>query len=203
LIDIKQAAQHEVGPIGPNDGRVRGLLYKRARDRAISLRWNVNSLVFLYAILITVIILTMQGVNSLIVGSVAVLGLVMIWLFTSLRVRKLEKQFYQQEMHDYTELLSSEPRNNFSEEALGSVSATKVPLTKRELEILIQMAASKRNKEIAYALGISQMTVKNHISHIYEKLEVDDRTAAVLLALRHGWIKYDHLQQLDPKSINV
>jgi len=145
----------------------------------------------------------MQGVNSLIVGSVAVLGLVMIWLFTSLRVRKLEKQFYQQEMHDYTELLSSEPRNNFSEEALGSVSATKVPLTKRELEILIQMAASKRNKEIAYALGISQMTVKNHISHIYEKLEVDDRTAAVLLALRHGWIKYDHLQQLDPKSINV
>jgi DNA-binding CsgD family transcriptional regulator len=201
LSDTEQAARQEVDSIDSNDGHVRGLLHQRARDRAISLRWNVNALMFVYAILITVIILTMQGVNSLIVASVAVLGLVMIWLFSSLQVRKLEKQFYQQETHDYMELLSSEPRNNFNEEALGSVSSTKSPLTQRELEILIQMAGGKINKQIAYALGISEMTVKNHISHIFWKLDVDGRTSAVLSALRHGWIKYDHLKQSNPKSI--
>jgi len=204
LSDTEQAARQEVDSIDPNDGRVRGFLYQRARDRATSLRWNVNALMFVYAILITVIILTMQGVSSLIVASVAVLGLVMIWLFSKLQVRKLEKQFYEQETHDYTELLLSEPRNNFNkEEASGSVSSTKSPLTQRELEILIKMAGGKSNKQIAYVLGISEMTVKNHISHIFWKLEVGDRTVAVLLALRNGWIKYDHLKQLDPKSINI
>lgn len=197
MSDTKQA----VDPINPNDGRIGRLLYKRARDRARSLRWNITALMFVCAILITVIILTIQGANSLIVALVAILGLVMSWLFTWLRFRRLEKQFYQQEMYIYTELLSSESRNNFDEEeALGSVNSTKSPLTKRELEILSHMAASKNNKEIAYALGISQMTVKNHASHIYGKLEVYDRTAAVLLALRYGWIGYDHLQQLDSKS---
>ncbi len=198
MSDTKQA----VDPINPQYGRVRGLLHKRARDRAISLRWNVNALMFLYAILITIIILTLLDVNSLIPASVAAIGLMVSLLFTWLRVMRLEKQFYQQEMRDYTELLSSEPCSNFNEEeALGSVSSTKPPLTNRELEILTYMATSKSNKEIAYALGISQMTVKNHASHIYGKLEVYDRTAAVLLALRSGWIQPDQLPQLNPKSI--
>lgn len=195
MSDNEQATRQEVDPIKPNDGRVRGLLYKRARDRAMLLRWNLNALMFVYAILISVIIMTVLGVNNVIVASVAVLGLVMLWLYSSLRLRKLEQQFYQQEMHDYAELLK--------DEASGSVSSTKSPLTQRELEILVKIAGGKSNKQIAYTLGISQMTVKNHISHIYGKLEVCDRTGAVLLALRHGWIKYDHLPQLDPKSTNI
>jgi DNA-binding CsgD family transcriptional regulator len=200
LSDTEQAAQQEVDYIDPNDARVRGFLYQRAREIAASLRWNVNALILVYAILVLVIILTIQGVNSLIVSLVAISGLVIIWLFSRLQVRRVEKQFYQQEMHDYTKLLSSEPRDNFNKVEAGPA---KLPLTPRELEVLIQVAAGKINKEIAHALGISEMTVKNHISNIFLKLDVNDRTAAVLSALRRGWIKYEHLEQLEPKSINI
>jgi DNA-binding CsgD family transcriptional regulator len=202
LIDTKHAAQQEVETINTKDIRLRWLLHQRARDRVTSLRWNVKTLMFVYAILIIVIILTILGLNSLIVASVALLGLVMIWLFSWLKLRNLEKKFYQQEIHDYTELLSSEPRNNHKEESLGSVSSTDPPLTPRELEILIRMANGKINKQIAYDLGISEMTVKNHIRHIFWKLDVDSRTSAVLLCLRRGWIKYNDLQQLDPASVD-
>ena len=45
------------------------------------------------------------------------------------------------------------------------------------------------NKEIARILNISDQTVKNHITSILRKLAVNDRTQAVIYALRHGWIK--------------
>jgi DNA-binding CsgD family transcriptional regulator len=199
LIDTKQEAQQEVDTINTKDLRLRKLLHQRARDSVSSLRWNVKTLIFVYAVLIIVIILTILGLNSLIVASVAVLGLVMIWLFSWLKLRNLEKKFYQQEIHDYKELLSSEPRNNHKEKSLGSVSSMQIQLTPRELEILIQMATGKINKQIAYDLGISEMTVKNHIRHIFWKLDVDSRTAAVLLSLRRGLIKYDDLQKLEPE----
>jgi DNA-binding NarL/FixJ family response regulator len=62
------------------------------------------------------------------------------------------------------------------------------PLTGRELEILDYIALGKSNKEIAHALRISDQTVKNHMTTIYKKLAVRDRTEAVVHALRHGWI---------------
>ncbi len=65
------------------------------------------------------------------------------------------------------------------------------PLTPRELEILRTVADGQSNKEIARALSISDQTVKNHITSILRKLAVNDRTQAVMQALRHGWIKLD------------
>jgi DNA-binding NarL/FixJ family response regulator len=65
------------------------------------------------------------------------------------------------------------------------------PLTPREIEILDGVAQGNSNKEIAYALGISDQTVKNHITSILRKLAVNDRTQAVIYALRRGWIKLD------------
>jgi DNA-binding CsgD family transcriptional regulator len=193
-MDAEQNVQPEVVSTGPTDARIRGLLVQRAKDRAISLRWNVNALMFVYAILITVIILTMQNVNGLIVASVAVLGLVVIWLFSSLQAQRLEKKFYQEEIQNYTELASTEPRPKADGgEPLASVGPAESPLTPREFDILVQLAMGKVNKDIAGALGISAMTVKNHISHILEKLDVDDRTSAVLLAIRRGWIKLDEI----------
>jgi DNA-binding NarL/FixJ family response regulator len=62
------------------------------------------------------------------------------------------------------------------------------PLTPRETAVLAQVAAGRSNKEIARALGISDQTVKNHITAHLRKLAVEDRTQAVLLALRRGWI---------------
>jgi DNA-binding NarL/FixJ family response regulator len=65
------------------------------------------------------------------------------------------------------------------------------PLTPREVEILDCVARGNSNKEIARLLSISDQTVKNHITSILRKLAVNDRTQAVIQALRHGWIRLD------------
>lgn len=64
-----------------------------------------------------------------------------------------------------------------------------VPLSPREMEILQYIAHGKSNKEIAYDLGISRQTVKNHMTSILRKLAVNDRTQAAIYALRRGWIR--------------
>jgi DNA-binding NarL/FixJ family response regulator len=63
------------------------------------------------------------------------------------------------------------------------------PLSEREMEVLGCMARGLSNKEIATALGISHQTVKNHVTSILHKLGVEDRTQAVLYALRYGWVR--------------
>ncbi|PDV97533.1 response regulator [Candidatus Chloroploca asiatica] len=63
------------------------------------------------------------------------------------------------------------------------------PLSDREIEVLERIAAGGSNKEIADSLHISTQTVKNHISSILRKLSLNDRTQAVLFALRRGWIE--------------
>ena len=61
-------------------------------------------------------------------------------------------------------------------------------LTPRELEVLQLAADGLSNKEIAGKLVISEKTVKNHIANIFAKLQVNDRTQAILVALREGLI---------------
>lgn len=68
-----------------------------------------------------------------------------------------------------------------------------VPLSAREIEVLDYIARGNSNKEIARALKISDQTVKNHITSILRKLAVNDRTQAVVYALRRGWIKMQEL----------
>lgn len=62
------------------------------------------------------------------------------------------------------------------------------PLTDRESEVLGLLAKGLANKQIAVALGISEHTVKFHVSSIYSKLNVTNRTEAVREGLRGGWI---------------
>jgi DNA-binding NarL/FixJ family response regulator len=62
------------------------------------------------------------------------------------------------------------------------------PISPRELEVLSLMAAGKRNKEIAGELSIAEDTVKMHVRNILSKLQVNDRTEAVTIALRRGII---------------
>ena len=62
-------------------------------------------------------------------------------------------------------------------------------LTKHELEILIQVAGGMFNKEIAINLNISERTVKNHISNIFKKIDVSDRTQAAVFAIRNNIVK--------------
>jgi DNA-binding NarL/FixJ family response regulator len=61
----------------------------------------------------------------------------------------------------------------------------RLPLTKRESEVLKQLAFGLTNKEIAQALGISYETVKEHVQHILKKLAVADRTQAAVWAVRN------------------
>ncbi|MCD4673722.1 MAG: response regulator transcription factor [Anaerolineaceae bacterium] len=65
-------------------------------------------------------------------------------------------------------------------------SNTKNPLTDREFKVLQMVAEGARNKEIAYKLGITERTVKAHLNHIYQKLNVDSRAAAVATAAKGG-----------------
>lgn len=61
-------------------------------------------------------------------------------------------------------------------------------LTSRELEVLIQVANGMFNKEIATSLNISERTVKNHISNIFKKIDVSDRTQAAVFAIKNNII---------------
>ncbi|WP_077624755.1 response regulator [Sediminibacillus massiliensis] len=62
-------------------------------------------------------------------------------------------------------------------------------LTRRECEVLQLLADGKSNRGVAEALYISEKTVKNHVSNILQKMNVNDRTQAVVLAIRNGWVE--------------
>jgi DNA-binding NarL/FixJ family response regulator len=63
------------------------------------------------------------------------------------------------------------------------------PLSEREMEVLECVVQGMSNKEIAGLLGISHQTVKNHVTSILRKFGVEDRTQAVVYALKHGWVQ--------------
>jgi two-component system, NarL family, response regulator DegU len=99
------------------------------------------------------------------------------------------------------EVMFDEPKvaarilNQFRDIDRGVTTAEEVnfavfsPLSEREIEVLDKIAGGSSNKEIAEGLGISTQTVKNHISSILRKLSLNDRTQAVIYALRRGWIE--------------
>lgn len=62
-------------------------------------------------------------------------------------------------------------------------------LTKREMEVLILVARGLFNKEIAESMNISERTVKNHISNIFKKIDVVDRTQAAVFAIKNNLIE--------------
>jgi DNA-binding NarL/FixJ family response regulator len=64
-------------------------------------------------------------------------------------------------------------------------------LSERELQVLEEVAAGKRNKEIGAELSIAEDTVKMHVKNILEKLQVNDRTEAVTVAVRRGILHLD------------
>lgn len=68
------------------------------------------------------------------------------------------------------------------------------PLSEREMEILVAVAEGCSNKEIGQRCGISDQTVKNHLTAVLRKLGVSDRTEAVVRALRYRWLKIESLK---------
>ncbi|GAA0318996.1 two-component system response regulator DegU [Bacillus carboniphilus] len=62
-------------------------------------------------------------------------------------------------------------------------------LTRRECEVLQMLADGKSNRGIGETLFISEKTVKNHVSNILQKMNVNDRTQAVVVAIKNGWVE--------------
>jgi DNA-binding NarL/FixJ family response regulator len=72
-----------------------------------------------------------------------------------------------------------------------SIQAPSERLSIREREVLVLVAKGSANKQIARQLGISEKTVKGHLTHVFQALGVVDRTQAALWAERHGLLKDD------------
>jgi DNA-binding NarL/FixJ family response regulator len=70
-------------------------------------------------------------------------------------------------------------------------------LSERELEILRYIARGWSNKRIANLLGISHQTVKNRVSVILTKLQVKDRSQAVIYAVQQGWIRLSEISDVN------
>ena len=190
--DTDQAEQQETNSLDASNMSIQRLLRQKARDKATPLRWNIYSIILSYSTLAAVIIMSLKDVNLLITSLIAVLGLGLVVLNSRLRIKKLEDRFYQEEVSNYAKLASGESSEESAEAGANNiVPSTESPLTSRETAVLEQIAKGKSNKEIAHTLVITSQTVKNHIAHIFVKLDVSDRTSAVLFGLRHGWIKDD------------
>ena len=64
-------------------------------------------------------------------------------------------------------------------------------LTRRECQVLQLLSEGQSNRMIAETLVISEKTVKNHVSNILQKMEVNDRTQAVVMAIKNGWVEVE------------
>jgi DNA-binding NarL/FixJ family response regulator len=67
-------------------------------------------------------------------------------------------------------------------------------LTMREIEVLDCVAQGFSNREIAEALFVNEQTVKNHMTSIFRKLDVEDRVQALILAIKRGWVDFSLTQ---------
>jgi two-component system response regulator DegU len=72
--------------------------------------------------------------------------------------------------------------------AIEAMETVIAPLTRRETQILNYVSEGNTNRQIADILGISEQTIKSHVSAILRKLNANDRAHAVALAIRNGWI---------------
>ena len=164
---------------------------KRANEKALSARWNVNIVILANAIFVAVVLMGLEGVAIEILAPVAAVGIGMIWLISRIRCKRLYHQFYEQELSELDEV----PRDEVKENPIES------PLSLRERQILSRIASGYVNKQVATEFGISEHTIKNHMTHILEKLDVCDRTHAVVVAMQNGWISPDGINNtLNGKS---
>jgi len=152
---------------------------QRARAKADIARWGVNLVIFLFAILITIIILTSQGIGPNVVAPLAIWGLSMVWLMGWRRGSQLYRRFYAEELSS----LQQKP-SKVTVAFLGQ-------FTSREIETLNYIAQGYLNKQIGFELGISESTVKTHVTAILSKLNANDRTEAVVIAIKHGLISIE------------
>ncbi len=151
-----------------------------AQQKANIGKWSLNVVIFLFAILITIVVLTSQGVSINIVAPVAVFALAAVWIVGLRRWNQLFKRFYAEELSKIPAKIQPRP----SDEAIALLSK----LSPKDLEILNYITQGYINKQIAFKLKISESAVKSHITSIFNKMEASDRTEAAVIAIKHGLI---------------
>lgn len=197
---MKEDTRPDASEAAPSNEEIRDMLRRRAQQTGKSLRWNRNVLLLTYAVLAATTIVALKVGSAVFAAIVAVPGLAIVWVFSVVQARKMEKEIFEDEVRAYRDLLSSaRPTQPPPDTAMSSGSQIESPLSGRELEVLSQIASGKSNKQAAVELYISEQTVKNHLKHIFTKLEVRDRTSAIVMAMRNGWIEsQDHTPNKAP-----
>ncbi len=156
----------------------------RAKEKVRVARWDMSVAVYAFATLVAVVILMFEEVAVEIVAAIAVAGLALFWFMGWRRGKQLFRHFYDEEVLFLQEVSGVKK----AEAPIPSV------LTRRETEILDYIARGYMNKQIAIQLGLSEQTIKNHLSSVLRKLDVNDRTRAVVLAIQNGWISPRHVE---------
>lgn len=167
----------EAGGMKQPSSRLEILAIHRAGDRARNAKWDLDITIFLFAVLILVIILTTYTKMGIeIVAPIAIFGLAMVWLTGWRRGKQLYQRFYDEEIAELKQTPSKE------------AATLEEQLTSREIQVLHYVAQGYANKLIASELGISENTIKNFMSRVLAKLNANDRTDAVVIAIKLGLI---------------
>ncbi len=166
------------------DVPVVGLLRHRARERTSVLTWNIYLALIFVSLLSAVVFLRSLDASMYLVGGLAVFGMIVLGVVARWRWKALERSVVELEV-EFQGWLAEETESVPPREA--AVSTCEI-LSQRELEILDKVARGMSNREISAAIGISDHTVKHHLSHVLAKLEVDNRNSAALMAMSRGWI---------------
>jgi len=111
------------------------------------------------------------------------------FIFSSRILNRRELEIWTNEQLEDARRSYSEPGSPFH------------PLSEREMEVLECVVKGMSNKEIAGLLGISHQTVKNHVTSILRKFGVEDRTQAVVYALKHGWVQLKNAEHKPQQKI--
>lgn len=130
-----------------------------------------------------------KGVRAVISGQKYIDGAILQLLEEKERRRKEEQRVGTQEreqQESLQDIMQIQTLKENLEEDHREKYDNETPLSKRELEILKMLTSGKLNKEIAYELSISEKTVKNHISNIFKKIGVGDRTQAAVYAIKNS-----------------
>ena len=146
-----------------------------ATEKANVAKWGLNTVVALFAILIVVVILVARETDTNLVGGLAALGLIIIWIIGRKRGKQLFARFYVEEL------------SSLHSKIVEGITAPG-PLTNKEIQVLNYVAKGYSNKQIGLELRVSENTVKYFVSNSMTKLEAYDRTHAVVVAIKRGLI---------------
>jgi len=147
-----------------------------ARNRADVARWGLNLVIFLFTVMIIIIVMNGQDISIDIIAPTAITGLSIAWIAGWQKGRRLFQDFYAEELLD------------LQGKSTSGVKGSDLMISEREKQILNFVARGQANKLIAADLGITEQTVKNHVTSILRRLRAKDRTEAVVIAIKQGLI---------------